>query len=212
MEIKFEVATEPAVKGTIAVVPCVSIAYIATHAETPYGFVSFFLSGIIGVIIRTYKTPPLHAPTWNYDRNTSIMSKTVSADSIKAQMPHPTLTRVLGEPTHYTQTSEDGYSGTHRQPHGYFLSLGSQQGTSRTHPTRSSHLPGLQRSSVHHPSEWTTNIPSHPPSPRGTTSHQHLRAQCVGNLQARAGHHSRPICRRHRWRLLRPPRQSSGMT
>ena len=28
------------------------------------------------------------------------MSDTVSADSIKAKMPHPTLTRVLGEPTH----------------------------------------------------------------------------------------------------------------
>jgi hypothetical protein len=28
------------------------------------------------------------------------MSDTVSADSIKAQMPHTTLTRVLGEPTH----------------------------------------------------------------------------------------------------------------
>jgi hypothetical protein len=28
------------------------------------------------------------------------MSDTVSADSIKAQMLHPTLTRVLGEPTH----------------------------------------------------------------------------------------------------------------
>ncbi len=38
MEIKFELATEPAIKGTIAVVACVSIAYIATHAETPYGF------------------------------------------------------------------------------------------------------------------------------------------------------------------------------
>jgi hypothetical protein len=28
------------------------------------------------------------------------MSDTISADSIKAQMPHTTLTRVLGEPTH----------------------------------------------------------------------------------------------------------------
>jgi hypothetical protein len=28
------------------------------------------------------------------------MSDTVSADSIKAQMPHPILTRVLGESTH----------------------------------------------------------------------------------------------------------------
>ncbi len=35
MEIKFELATEPAVKGTIAVVACISIAYIATHTETP---------------------------------------------------------------------------------------------------------------------------------------------------------------------------------
>jgi hypothetical protein len=65
MEIKFELATEPAVKGTIAVVACVSIAYIATHAETPYGFASSFLIGIIGIIIGTYKTPPLRAPARN---------------------------------------------------------------------------------------------------------------------------------------------------
>jgi hypothetical protein len=65
MEIKFEFATEPAVKGTIAVVACISIAYSATHAETPYGFTSCFLIGIIGIIIRTYKTPPLCAPTQN---------------------------------------------------------------------------------------------------------------------------------------------------
>jgi hypothetical protein len=36
MEIKFELATEPAVKGTIAVVACVFIAYVSTHAETPF--------------------------------------------------------------------------------------------------------------------------------------------------------------------------------
>jgi hypothetical protein len=65
MEIKFKLATEPAVKGTIAVVACVSIAYIATHAEAPYGFGPSFLIGIIGVIIGTYKTSPLHAPTRN---------------------------------------------------------------------------------------------------------------------------------------------------
>ena len=51
MEIKFELATEPAIKGTIAVVACVSIAYIATHAETPYGFASSFLIGTIGIVI-----------------------------------------------------------------------------------------------------------------------------------------------------------------
>jgi len=65
MEIKFELATEPAIKGTIAVVACVSIAYITTHAKTPYGFVSSFLIGTIGIIIGTYKTPPLRSPTHN---------------------------------------------------------------------------------------------------------------------------------------------------
>ena len=62
MEIKFELATEPAVKGTIAVVACISIAYISTHADTPYDSASSFLIGIIGIIIGTYKTPPLCAP------------------------------------------------------------------------------------------------------------------------------------------------------
>jgi hypothetical protein len=65
MKIKFERAKEPAVKGTIAVVACVSIAYVSTHAETPYGFASSFLIGIIGIIIGTYKTPPLRAPARN---------------------------------------------------------------------------------------------------------------------------------------------------
>ena len=54
-----------ATSSTIAVVACVSIAYIATHAETPYGFASAFLIGTIGIVIGTYKTPPLRAPTQN---------------------------------------------------------------------------------------------------------------------------------------------------
>ena len=62
MEIKFELATETAVKGTIAVVACAFITYVSTHADTPYGFASSFLIGIIGIIIGTYKTPPLCAP------------------------------------------------------------------------------------------------------------------------------------------------------
>jgi hypothetical protein len=65
MKIKFELATEPAVKGTIAVVACVSIAYISTHAATPYGFASSVLIRIIGIIIGTFKTPPLRAPARN---------------------------------------------------------------------------------------------------------------------------------------------------
>jgi len=65
MEIKFELATELAIKGTIAVVACISIAYVSTHADTPYGFASSFLIGIIGIIIGTYNTPPLRAPIQN---------------------------------------------------------------------------------------------------------------------------------------------------
>jgi hypothetical protein len=65
MEIKFELATEPAVEGTIAVVAFVSIAYIATHAKTPYGFASAFLIVTIGIVIGTYKTSPLRAPARN---------------------------------------------------------------------------------------------------------------------------------------------------
>jgi hypothetical protein len=65
MEIKFELATEPAIKGTIAVVACVSIAYIATRTETSYGFASSFLIGTIGIIIGTYKMPPLRSPAQN---------------------------------------------------------------------------------------------------------------------------------------------------
>jgi len=65
MEIKFELATEPAVKGTTAVVTCISIAYVSTHAATPHRFASSVLIGIIGVIIGTYKTPPLCTPARN---------------------------------------------------------------------------------------------------------------------------------------------------
>jgi hypothetical protein len=65
MEIKFELATAPAVKGTITVVACISIAYVSTYTETPYGFASSFLIGIISIIIGTYKTPPLCTPAQN---------------------------------------------------------------------------------------------------------------------------------------------------
>jgi len=57
MEIRFELATEPAVKGTIVVVSCVSIAYAATHAQNWYRTSCAFLIGIISVVIVTYQTP-----------------------------------------------------------------------------------------------------------------------------------------------------------
>jgi hypothetical protein len=61
MEICFKLATKPAVKGTIAVVSCVSIACVATHAQNWYGTSCALLIGIISVIIGTYQMSPLHA-------------------------------------------------------------------------------------------------------------------------------------------------------
>ncbi len=61
MEIRFKLATRPAVKGTIAVVSCMSIAYVATHTQNWYGTSCALLIGIISVVIGTYQTPPLCA-------------------------------------------------------------------------------------------------------------------------------------------------------
>jgi hypothetical protein len=62
-ENRFNLATEPAIKGTITIVSCVSIAYIATHAKKWYGTSCAFLIGIIGIIIGTYQTPSLPVPS-----------------------------------------------------------------------------------------------------------------------------------------------------
>jgi hypothetical protein len=96
MGIRFKLATEPAVKGTITVVSCVSIAYFATHAQNWYGTSYALLIGIISVVIKTYQTPPHCASS----SSKTMTSDAVSANGIEAQMPHPILTHVFGEPTH----------------------------------------------------------------------------------------------------------------
>jgi hypothetical protein len=63
MDICFKLATKPAFKGTIAVVSCMSMAYIAIHAQNWYRTSCTLLIGIISVIIGTYQTPPLCAST-----------------------------------------------------------------------------------------------------------------------------------------------------
>jgi hypothetical protein len=100
MEIKLELATEPAVKGTIAVVACVSIAYISTHAETPNGFASSF-SDWYHRHHRRYiqDTSASRSRTQLRKQHIKHVRHSISGQ-IKAQMPHTTLTRVLGEPTH----------------------------------------------------------------------------------------------------------------
>jgi hypothetical protein len=59
MEIRFELATKSAVKGTIPMDSCMSIAYIATHSQNWYGTFCALLIGIISIIIETYQMPPL---------------------------------------------------------------------------------------------------------------------------------------------------------
>jgi hypothetical protein len=61
MEIRFKLATKPAVKCTIAVVSCMSIAYATTHAQNWYGTSCALLIGIISIVIGTYQMPPLCA-------------------------------------------------------------------------------------------------------------------------------------------------------
>jgi hypothetical protein len=61
MEICFEPTSKPAVKGTIKLVSCVSIAYIAIHTQNWYGTSCALLIGIISVVISTYQMPPLCA-------------------------------------------------------------------------------------------------------------------------------------------------------
>ncbi len=60
MEIRFKLATEPAVKALIALVACISIAYTVTRTNSYIGLASTAIIGLIAVVIRTYKTPPLH--------------------------------------------------------------------------------------------------------------------------------------------------------
>ena len=61
MELKFELATEPAVKATIAVGTCWAISHVATHSQNLFGAITALIIGILAVVIDTYKTPPLRA-------------------------------------------------------------------------------------------------------------------------------------------------------
>jgi hypothetical protein len=58
VDLKFYLATEPAIKATIAIVACTSIAYVTTHAQNWFGVIAALIIGVISVVIVTYKTPP----------------------------------------------------------------------------------------------------------------------------------------------------------
>jgi hypothetical protein len=55
----FKLATELAVKALIALVACISIAYMATRANSYIGLLCAVIIGLIAVVLGTSKTPPL---------------------------------------------------------------------------------------------------------------------------------------------------------
>jgi hypothetical protein len=59
MEIRFKLATEPAVKVLIALVACISIAYMVTRTDAYIGLAGAVIIGLIAVVLWTSKTPPL---------------------------------------------------------------------------------------------------------------------------------------------------------
>ncbi len=59
MEIKFELATEPAVKAVIAIGAFSGITTVITTTPNVFGISRCVLIGVLAIIIGTYKTPPL---------------------------------------------------------------------------------------------------------------------------------------------------------
>lgn len=61
MEIKFELATEPAVKAVIAIGAFVGITTSITKTLNLFGISGCVLIAILALIISTYHTPPICA-------------------------------------------------------------------------------------------------------------------------------------------------------
>jgi hypothetical protein len=61
MEIKFELATEPAVKALIAIGAFAGITTTITYSPNVYGISACALLAGLALIIGTHRTPPLRA-------------------------------------------------------------------------------------------------------------------------------------------------------
>jgi hypothetical protein len=59
MELKFELATEPACKTAIALGAFADITKIITESPNTFGVGGCVIIGILALIFGTYKTPPL---------------------------------------------------------------------------------------------------------------------------------------------------------
>ena len=60
MEIKFDLATEPAGNAVISIGAFSGITTIITTTPNVFGISGCVLIGVLAIIIGTYKTPPLH--------------------------------------------------------------------------------------------------------------------------------------------------------
>jgi Ni,Fe-hydrogenase III small subunit len=59
MELKFKLATEPAVKAVIAIGAFAGITTIFTNSPNVVGISGCVLIGVLAITIGSYKTPPL---------------------------------------------------------------------------------------------------------------------------------------------------------
>jgi hypothetical protein len=58
MELKFELATEPACKTAISLGAFTGITTIITNSPNTFGISGCIIIGVLAIIITTYKTPP----------------------------------------------------------------------------------------------------------------------------------------------------------
>jgi hypothetical protein len=65
MELKFNLATEPAVKAVIAIGAFAGITTVITNSPNVFGISGCVLIAGLALIIGTYCTPPLRARTTN---------------------------------------------------------------------------------------------------------------------------------------------------
>ncbi len=65
MELKFELATEPAVKAVIMFGTCSCITTVITNSPNMFGISGCVLVAGLALIIGTYRTPPLCARATN---------------------------------------------------------------------------------------------------------------------------------------------------
>jgi hypothetical protein len=61
MEMKFKLTTKPVIKASIAIIACMSIAYLITKAQNAFRLAGVIIIGSVAIVLGTYRMPPLCA-------------------------------------------------------------------------------------------------------------------------------------------------------